>query len=118
MISAFDIYLIGNMDSICNFFTFLSALFFGIVIICAIAYNAKDDEEKINVEKQFVKSCALFIIFCLIACILPSSRTMASMMVIPPVVNSVAENKQIQQIPQAVLDLIKSYENNDVKKEK
>ncbi len=34
------------------------------------------------------------------------------MFIIPPVVKAVSENKQIQQIPQAVLDLIKSYENN------
>ncbi len=126
MISAFDIYLISEFDNICA----LLVATVGISIIATISFifcyflfsdGYQDDQDKKNIilcKKMGFISFWIFVISFFLTALIPSSKTVASMIIIPPVVNAVSQNKQIQQIPQAVLDLIKSYENNDSKKQK
>ena len=75
----------------------------------------KFEEENPYVIKEIKFSFLLCLSFLLIAVFLPNQKTLAAMYVVPPVLKAVQDNKQVQQIPQAVLDLIKSYENKEEK---
>jgi len=117
MITPFDIYLIGEMDNIGNAFGAVVAMSIVCVVVSvffgAVA-RSNDDESLLQSSKSIaVKSFIVLVVAMIVGSILPSSKTLTAMYVIPPVIKSVQENKQIQQIPQAVLDLIKSYESKD-----
>jgi uncharacterized membrane protein len=113
MITPFDIYLIGSIDGISALVGGASIISFGLVIFFwmgyVAAYNKKDTKSEKKCFRNFVYSLVCGAIFALTAILLPSSKTLAAMYIVPPVMKSVQENKQINQIPQAVLDLIKSY---------
>ncbi len=109
MITTFDIYLVGNIDNFISSIQFCAFLF--IIISCGRFFCAAINESGFSFLSLFI--FIFGIIFVFLSSVIPSSRTLASMIVIPPLVDSVSKNKDIQKIPKAVLDLIKSYENNE-----
>src|SRR5688572_24742432 len=117
MITPFDIYLIGAMDNIGDTFgviVMLSILCIVVSIVCGVFAKSEDNESLLKLSKSIAqKSFVVLVCAMIVSTILPSSKTLVAMYVIPPVLKSVQDNKQIQQIPQAVLDLIKSYESKD-----
>ena len=130
MISAFDIYLISECDNISTTLNALGAFacVFSVISFFTWMYwhndeihyqrDCADETNAKTFKKITLIGAVIFISSLILNAFVPSSKTAASMIVIPPVVNAVSQNKQIQQIPQAVLDLIKSYENNANEKQK
>jgi uncharacterized membrane protein len=112
MITPFDIYLIGLVDSISIFLSLVGVFFF------ITGFSLSSDSSDENYKKASIISFFIALFICVIVVFIPSSKTLASMYVVPGVLKSVQDNKQIQQIPRAVLDLIKSYESKDDGKDK
>ncbi len=112
MVTPFDIYLIGLVGDLCPFFFVLTVFFLGLSL-SAYHDSTKNIENSEKDEKAAIQSLWICLFFMVSTVLIPSSKTLAAMYVLPPVLKSVQGNKQIQQIPQAVLDLIKSYESKD-----
>jgi hypothetical protein len=120
MITPFDIYLIGISDNASQIFGIGAIISIILCIIIGLAqigaFVESVDEFKAPLKKTFDRCFWSVLIFGFLSAIIPSSKTLAAMYVIPPIVKAVNGNKQIQQIPQAVVDLIKSYERKDANK--
>lgn len=117
MITPFDIYLIGLMDSIgnlCSIGIVLGIIFCIACTVTGIVAQFDCAEEWVKASKKYAEISFLVVVsVSIVGALLPSSKTLAAMYVMPSVIKSVQDSKQIQQIPQAVLDLIKSYERKD-----
>lgn len=106
MISPWLIYFIGIADKVGGVFAFTSIVLFVISTILFI--GVAEDQISISTLKM---PLIIAIISGLIAVFTPSSKTVAAMVVIPPIVN----NEQVQELPNNVLEFINDY-LKDVKK--
>ena len=100
MISPWLIYFIGIADKVGGVFAFTSIALF---ILSAILFVGVL-EEQISIN-TFKKPVLIAFICGLIAIFTPSSKTVAAMIVIPPIVN----NEQVQELPNNVLEFINEY---------
>lgn len=100
MISPWLIYFIGIADRISGVFTCISI---ALCICCVILFiGVVEEQMDINILK---KSFIAAVLCGLIAIFTPSSKTVAAMVVIPPVLN----NEQVQELPNNVLEFINEY---------
>ena len=100
MISPWLIYFIGIADKVGEVFAFISIALFSFSAFLFI--GVIEEQLDINTFKKYVliaSICGLIAIFT------PSSKTVAAMVVIPPIVN----NEQVQQLPNNVLEFINDY---------
>lgn len=112
-ISPWLIYWLMQLDSICNFVDFISVIGTLILIVlfvfrtvwktrihydddCEVAYNATTLLNKLL--------CITIPLFVLINVFIPSTKTVAAMILIPPIIN----NEQVQQIPDDILTFVRS----------
>ena len=95
MISPWLIYFIGIADKVGGFFMTLT-------IASAISIWVSGMSGNYNLAKKF---SFYAVIFAFLASVTPSSKTVAAMIVIPPIVN----NKQVQELPNNVLEFINDY---------
>lgn len=112
-ISPWLIYWLMQLDSICNFVNFISVI--GTIIIMTLfifrtvwktrIHYDDDYEVAYNATTLFSKLlCIIVPLFILINVFIPNTKTVASMIIIPPIVN----NEQVQQLPNDVLVFIHS----------
>jgi hypothetical protein len=100
MISPWLIYFIGIADRVGGVFAFIS-----IASIMALAVGIGILSDSNNSLKALKIPFIIAIICGLIAIFTPSSKTVAAMVVIPPIVN----NEQLQELPNNVLEFINEY---------
>lgn len=112
-ISPWLIYWLIQLDSICKFVdvvAFLGSLLLIILIVVRTAWaNAPryDDGAKAfyNATTSICKFSSVIIpIFVLLNVFIPNTKTVAAMILIPPIVN----NEQVQQIPDDILTFVRS----------
>ena len=112
-ISPWLVYWLMQLDSICNFVEFIAVLgsiLLTILIIFRIifkVYGVWDEEAKTfyAVTTPLCKFSSVVIpIFVLLNVFIPNTKTVAAMILIPPIVN----NEQVQQIPDDILTFVRS----------
>jgi len=106
MITSFQIYWLLMLDNISMFFTFVSAI--SIIAIVFMFFGKLFDFqlERDREKKAFTKTTIVFLVFsmvtALIAIFTPNTRQMAAIIVAPAIIN----NKDVQQIPKRLLDVL------------
>lgn len=112
-ISPWLIYWLMQLDSICKFVdvvAFLGSLLLIILIVirtaCAHAPKYDDGAKTFyNATTNICKFSSIIIpIFVLLNVFIPNTKTVAAMILIPPIVN----NEQVQQIPDDILTFVRS----------
>lgn len=104
-----QMYWLLKLDDIssaaCLFATICGILFLVIMIICACGYSEFDNHEKKIAYKTSRNSFIVFIIFLIPAILIPNTKQMALIMVTPKIAN----NEQVKQIPDKLLDLANEW---------
>lgn len=100
MVSPWLIYLIGTVDKVGG-----AAAFIAIAILIALAPAAGALSDLGGSLKVLKIPFIVAVISGLIAIFTPSSKTVAAMIIIPPVLN----NEQVQQFPSNVLEFVNEY---------
>ena len=112
-ISPWLVYWLMQLDSICKFIDavaiFGSILLIGLIIIRIVCkINAKwnsSDQMFYDATTSLCKFSSIIIpIVVLINIFIPNTKTVAAMILIPPIVN----NEQVQQIPDDILTFVRS----------
>ena len=112
-ISPWLVYWLMQLDSICKFVDFIaiigSVLLIGLIAIRTACKAAPEEDDGAkafyNVTTNLCKfSCVIIPIFVLLNVFIPNTKTVAAMILIPPIVN----NEQVQQIPDDILTFIRS----------
>lgn len=112
-ISPWLVYWLMQLDSICDFVEFIaiigSILLIGLIVIrtaCKAAPEYDDGAKAFyNATTNLCKfSCVIIPIFVLLNVFIPNTKTVAAMILIPPIVN----NEQVQQIPDDILTFVRS----------
>lgn len=106
MISAFDVYLVMQMDSFVNVAAF-SAVMASILVVCGLPFWAGLDE-----GKRYAKICGVIIIvMTIVAAILPSTKTAAAMIVLPAITSDRVVSAMTPELRE-LLDLTKDALRN------
>ena len=106
------IYLIGIVDDLKEFFSFIGAIgaVFCIGGFCIVRTNLADAREETEKDfelwsRKFFKFFVVFAIIFTSSIFVPNSKTLIAMTMIPPVIN----NEQVQELPENVLGFINDY---------
>lgn len=127
-ITPFDVYLVMQLDSINS----ACSIIFGVLVVatavCLITglvdrsfSSCKQDNDYVrgNVKLRIgAKVGAVTLVFLLLAAFIPSTKTAASMFLLP----AIANNKEVQQLPEDLLKMVRGLvkewtPKEDVKKE-
>lgn len=110
----FLIYLIGISDSLKETFLTLGSfsaigclgVFFIFKVLTTSKYSDTEERELYNIasSKSF-KGFVFFFALVFLSQLIPNSKTLISMVTIPPVIH----NEQVQQLPENVLGFINDY---------
>lgn len=124
-LSPWLIYWLMQLDSICKFVdavAFLGTVGLGVLIALRIGCkNAPTHDEGAKAfynatTKLYKFSSVIVPIFILLNVFIPNTKTVAAMVLVPPIVN----NEQVQQIPDDILafvrSVLKEYTFNDKEK--
>jgi hypothetical protein len=101
------IYWVGILDNIscaCSIFTLL----FGVIAILTICYGVGEDSLLAKKIGGFV-FLPIWIIFTLGAIFVPSTKHAAAIIVAPKIINAVANNKEMQKIPESITKLANDW---------
>ena len=104
-LTAFDIYLVsvcGNINTIAILIIFLSI---SVLLILLVLYILGDKDEQVAAIQQGKFTSIILAITLAIATLIPSSKTLAAMYVLPAVVNS----DFIQKLPSDISALAQAY---------
>lgn len=102
-ITAFDIWLVGSLDGIRAMFGF-GAIFFGVIGVVLLD------------TRQTNKAIITFILCTILGIgnsLIPSSKTVAAMMVIPTIVNS----QEVQELPKDMVSAARVWLKDCIKEE-
>lgn len=124
-LSPWLIYWLMQLDNICKFVdvvAFLGSVLLGVLIVIRVGCkNAPKHDEGAKVfydatTKLCKFSSVIIPIFILLNVFMPNTKTVAAMVLIPPIAN----NEQVQQIPEDILvfvrSVLKEYTFNDKEK--
>lgn len=112
-ISPWLVYWLMQLDDICKFVVFTAVVGTILLIgLTAIRIACKSALEYDNDAKVFYEattnlckfSSIIIPIFVLLSVFIPNTKTVAAMILIPPIVN----NEQVQQIPDDILTFVRS----------
>lgn len=109
-ISPLIIYVIGLVDKL-RFIFLVLAIFGTMGSFMLFSCNISDDERESD-KKMFKSWCkrvlavTIFSVICSVA--IPSSKTLIAMYVIPPI----AKSQIVNEIPDVLMDFVKSYIGN------
>jgi len=116
--SSFNLYLLLKMDSFSCIAWVLSGIFFGIVVIMFIiwgffakeAYSQDDTAWIRKIIRNHIKLLlSLSLIFLITALLIPSTKQMAAIIVVPKVISSIESNKELMSIPGEVISLASAW---------
>ena len=103
------IYWVSMADQIRDFLWSFPAFVFLVCCLWGLAKSYVGYDEKViwnKKEKTLVVALLIAVITCLIIRVfMPSSKTLAAMYVLPPIVN----NESVQALPSEVLDFVRGY---------
>jgi len=111
--TALDIYLLIILDPITCISQIL-AIISGVLMLGAIAMFITNDldEEAKEIGKVGIKlSTPIFILTFLIGVFLPNTKQMAAIIMIPKMYNAITENKQLNELPNNVVQLANDWIN-------
>ena len=112
-ISPWLIYWLMQLDAICDFVEFMAIIgslalvaLIAIRIACSTAPSYGDGAKAFyNATTKLCKFSSIIIpIFILLNIFIPNTKTVAAMVLVPPIVN----NEQVQQIPDDILTFVRS----------
>ena len=109
-ISPLVIYVIGLVDKLQ--FVFLVLAIFGTIGSFMLFFSSIYDDVRESDKKMFKSWCkrvlavTIFSLVCSVA--IPSSKTLIAMYVIPPI----AKSEVVNEIPDVLMDFVKSYVGN------
>ncbi len=112
-ITAFDVYLVMQLDSIQS----ACRLIFGALLLATLAvliiglfqrassFREGDDDYRKGIAKIWLgaKIGCVTIVFLLFASFIPTTKTAASMFLLP----AIANNKEVQQLPEDLLKMVR-----------
>lgn len=103
------VYWVSMADQIRDFLWSFPAFVFLVCCLWGLAKSNVGYDEKViwnKKEKTLLVTLLIAVITCLIIRVfMPSSKTLAAMYVLPPIVN----NESVQALPSEVLDFVRSY---------
>lgn len=112
-ISPWLMYWLMQLDKICAFIDVIAVLgslsLAGLIIIRTAAKVharwSREDEELLNSTASFCRFSSIIVpIFVLLNVFVPNTKTVAAMILVPPITN----NEQVQQIPEDILTFVRS----------
>ena len=112
-ISPWLIYWLMQLDSICKFVDVVAFLGSLLLLILTVIRTASKSAPKNDTGAHafydattnlYKFSCVIIPIFVLLNVFIPNTKTVAAMILIPPIVN----NEQVQQIPDDILTFVRS----------
>ena len=112
-ISPWLVYWLMQLDKICAFIDAIATLgslsLAGLIIIRTVAKVharwSREDEELLNSTASFCRFSSIIVpIFVLLNVFVPNTKTVAAMILVPPITN----NEQVQQIPEDILTFVRS----------
>lgn len=124
MISGFTVYLICRLNSIVCFFVascWISAIVsvLSLIVLCAtwLVYTDFASKTSLNdMQKTYIVVKRIwkiffpvFLISSFFYIITPTSKELCAIIVVPKIANSIAENKQIQQLPDNIVGLANDW---------
>lgn len=117
--TSWQIYWIAKLDDIGNMFYVVATISAIASIIIAIAWavhvsDSYDDEDRNcrkaqSLKKYFLKLIWLPIICFLIASLMPNTKQMAAIILLPKISNSLAANEELKKLPTNLLDLANKW---------
>ena len=114
--TALDIYLIGLFDSLSFYLAMLASVSFAVGFVLFIMFCETEDRKylKVSIWGFVIAYC-----FTTINVFIPSSKTALAMHTVPPVVEAVQTNKELQKLPDNVVKFVNMWlEENTKDKEK
>lgn len=113
MVTPFEIYLIGNMDSLKNLFI-IAVIFLVIALValaCMMGYES-DIYQSIGAKtkRYFIYVLLATVFSSLVAALIPSSETLAAMYVLPSI------TKQAANLPKKAVKLASVWLDEETKK--
>lgn len=130
MISAWQIYLVMQLDSINRVVTSFSVLCFMFGAFCSLwcFFNSEDDnwswnegkkEEREKARKPIIKRASRFFIssalLAALASLLPSTKTAAAMIVLPAIINNESVQREAGELYRIAKDALRSISNDKPK---
>ena len=109
-VTPLTIYLIGLIDSLLNLLGALMAVSVAVTIFFAITYFSCDRscDQKVWFRRlKYASVTTAIIIFCLVT--IPTPKTLIAMYILPPI----ASSQVVKEIPDVLLDFVKSYVNEN-----
>ena len=112
-ISPWLMYWLMQLDKICTFIDAIATLgslsLAGLIIIRTVAKVharwSREDEELLKSTASFCRFSSIIVpIFVLLNVFVPNTKTVAAMILVPPITN----NEQVQQIPEDILTFVRS----------
>lgn len=118
ILTAFDVYVVAQLDKISAIFAAFTGISIGILLIIGFVYliglsccHSKDSEKIFydQYSKYLKMGIVIPFIMGLICSFIPSTKTAAAMIILPPMINSVTQNKELQQLPPKLLGLANDW---------
>lgn len=106
--NAFTIYLIeisGAVGSSLGILSLLGLCASGALAICLIFSDDMEEESRILTIKKTKKFFLISLMCAFLSCLIPDSKTLVSMYVIPPIANNV----EMQKLPANILKFVNEY---------
>jgi Na+-driven multidrug efflux pump len=119
MITPWEIYWLTRMDYVSGFFISMTVIAFIFSIGAAIGWGANsdcssrtDDREALRakiLKGYFFKTFLVAVIFFIFFILIPNTKEMAAIILIPKAVNAAVSNKALTELPKNVLDLANEW---------
>jgi len=105
-----EMYWLVKLDDLQEF-AILVAILAGIAsIFLAIAAVACCDDDIIKVCAKWIKRTLLLcVVFAFVAALIPSTKQMAAIIIVPKIANAIEQNDQLKQLPSKVVDLADAW---------
>ena len=108
--STWNLYWIMKLDALSSFFEFLSSIIglaMGLfIILLIVAYLNDDNIELIKPFKQILIILFIFFIpIVSIAILLPDTKQMCALLVVPKVINYTMDNEEMKKMPDQIIKL-------------
>jgi len=116
MITEWQMYLLVMLDNIKEFLLVLgivTGVIAGLTLLIVLVSGGEGDMSK-ETAKKLLKLCAwtmlpIVILIFGLRSVVPSTRQMAVIVVTPKIANSVSDNKELQKLPDNIVNLANSW---------
>lgn len=114
--TSWDIYWLTRMDYLQQLMFILAiilgvlSLVAGIIFVAAKAESYDEESEGVNISKKIMTiSIPATLVLMSIASLLPSTKELAAIIIIPKIANAIETNQQIKKIPENLITLANDW---------